>query len=208
MNNADVQIQMLRAAELQFRLACTVWCATTNGTQPLDLPSVWTFGKYSIESHEMALTPEGASFAAQCLERSTTYLLAVQIKEALTEWTNHKAREHPQLEVRFAFEIARLIRNGFAHHPMRPVWNIDEPCESKVYSVDGVITLDTTHLDGRPFEWQDYGGPIALLRLSEFVRTKILGDQGAFGSSRNRDSILNPTSESIRQGAILLNKLG
>ncbi|MGO8759996.1 MAG: hypothetical protein ACLQG3_17910 [Terracidiphilus sp.] len=207
MDRIDIQIQMLRAAEIQFRLAVAVRLATADRAQPLDLPSVWTYGQHSVEFHEIALTPEGADLAALCLERSATYLMAIQIQEALTEFANQKAREHPQPEVRSAFEIARLVRNGFAHHPMRPVWDIDKHCGNSTYAVEGIIALDTTNLHGKPFDWRDYGGPLALLRLSEFVRTKILGDEGTFGSNRERESVPPPLNEYIQQGSVVLKKL-
>ncbi len=112
---------MLRATELQFRLASAVRLAVIDRGQPLDLPLLWTHGQHSVAFHEVALTPEGADFAALCLQRSSTYLMAVQIQEALTVWTNGGARRHSDTNVRNSFEIARLIRNGFAHHPMEPV---------------------------------------------------------------------------------------
>ncbi len=61
-----IQIDMLRAAELQFRLASAVRLAATDRRQPLDLPIVWTHGKHSVAFHEVALSPEGADFAAMC----------------------------------------------------------------------------------------------------------------------------------------------
>lgn len=109
--------------------------------------------------------------------------MAVQIQEALTIWTNGEARHHSDTNVRNSFEIARLIRNGFTHHPMEPIWNVDPQCRNKVFSVNGIISLDTAGLNGKRFDWQNYGGPLALLRLSDFVRIEILGDSGEFGSN-------------------------
>lgn len=203
----DIQIDMLRAAELQFRLASAVRLAASDRRQPLDLPIVWTHGRHSVEFHEVALSPDGADFAAMCLQRSATYLMAVQIQEALTVFANGSARHHTDANIRCSFEIARLIRNGFAHHPMRPIWNIDPPCRDKVYSVAEIICLNTLGLEGKPFDWQDYGGPLALLRLSEFVRTKILGDAGEFGSNRRVESVSPPLVEYQQQGQLILKRL-
>jgi hypothetical protein len=70
-----------------------------------------------------------------------------------------------------------------------------------------MISLDTSLLDGKPFDWKDYGGPLALLRLSEFVRTKLLGDSGKFGSNRDRDSISSPSVGYHQQGPVVLKEL-
>jgi hypothetical protein len=204
----DEHINMLRGAELQFRLACAVHLATTNRKQPLDLPIVWTHGQHQVTYEEIALTLEGADFAAMLLKRAATYLMAVQIQEALTALANNDARNHTNADVRSSFEIARLIRNGFAHHPLQPKWMIDPPCRNQVYSVDKIIELDTTHLDGEGFDWRHYGGPLALLRLSEFVRTKLLGDSGSFGSKRDRQSIPTPEAHYYQQGHLILRGLG
>jgi hypothetical protein len=79
--------------------------------------------------------------------------------------------------VRSAYQIARLIRNAFAHAPFSPTWSIDPDCRDKVFAVPDVITLDTTGLHGAAFDWRHYGGPLALFRLCRFVRIEILQDE-------------------------------
>lgn len=152
LGSLNVQINMLRAAELQFRLASAVRLAATDRRQPLDLPLQWIHGQHTVALHEVALTSAGADFAALSLQRSSTYLMAVQIQEALTIWTNGEARHHSDTNVRNSFEIARLIRNGFTHHPMEPIWNVDQQCRNKVFSVNGIISLDTAGLNGKRFD--------------------------------------------------------
>lgn len=45
-----------------------------------------------------------------------------------------------------------------------------------VFEVPDVIVLNTRGLHGTPFDWRHYGGPLALFRLCQFVRTEILKD--------------------------------
>ncbi|MDT4967827.1 MAG: hypothetical protein QOJ64_2564 [Acidobacteriota bacterium] len=49
-------------------------------------------------------------------------------------------------------------------------------CRDRVIAVRDLIKLDTTGLHGQRFDWRNYGGALALLRLSQFVRTEILKD--------------------------------
>lgn len=57
-------IHLLKAAELQFRLASAVRLATMEKRQSIDIHLVWTHGKHSVEYHEIALTPKEADYAA------------------------------------------------------------------------------------------------------------------------------------------------
>jgi hypothetical protein len=98
--DAQIQIDMLRGAELQFRLAVTVHLATTARKQTLDVPVSWTYGEHNVSYDEIALTPEGADFAAGLFKRSATYLIAVQIQEALTWLSGGKARAHSDPDIR------------------------------------------------------------------------------------------------------------
>src|SRR2546423_568100 len=106
--NLDEHIDMLRVAELQFRLASAVQLATNKRQQPLDLPVVWSHGQHQVTYEELALTPEGADLAAMLLKRAATFLMAVQIQEALTAFANNDVRNHPSKDVQTSFEIARL----------------------------------------------------------------------------------------------------
>jgi len=69
-----------------------------------------------------------------------------------------------------------MIRNAFSHSPFNPVWNIDQDCRDKHFELENVIRLDCRSLNGKPFDWRHYGGPLAILMLSKFVRRNILGD--------------------------------
>jgi hypothetical protein len=169
--------RMLKTAELQFRLAYAVLTASAHGLQPLHLPSVWTYGKHTVYKEEIDLTLHEAHYSSEHLYDSATFLMAVQIRQVFKELVPN-AKDHSDLEVQAAYQISRLIRNSFAHNPFYPVWSIDDDCRDRRFIVSNIISLDTTDLNGKPFQWQDYGGPLALLKLSAFVRVKILGDKG------------------------------
>jgi hypothetical protein len=201
MSEPQEQIDCLFAAELQFRLASAVRLATTLKSQPVDLPMEWTHGQHRIEYAEIALRQDQAEFAACFLHRSATYLMAVAIKDAIRA-VAPDPKNSPDSDVRAAYQIARLIRNAFAHAPFAPTWSIDPDCQAKVFSIPDLITLDTTGLQGTPFDWRHYGGPLALFRLCRFVRIKVLKDPVA-----PRKVLPVPRNVLYQQGDLILKKI-
>ncbi len=176
MSDRETHIQNLFAAELQFRMASAVRLAVVGNRQPLDPPMEWSHGRISLRYEELALRQDQADYAACFLHLSTTYLMAVAMKDAIRAVVpDPKSALNP--EVRAAYEIARLIRNAFAHAPFSPIWSIDPDCRDTSFAVADLITLDTTGLQGKPFDWRHYGGPLALFKLCRFVRMEILRDQ-------------------------------
>lgn len=175
MSDIAQQIQHLRLAELQFRLASAVRLASTFKAQPRDLPIEWSHGKHSVRYDEIALSEDDADYAAWSLHRSATFLMAVAMKDAIRAAV-HDPKADGDADVRSAYQIVRLIRNAFAHSPFDPVWSIDLDCRDRVFAVRELIRLDTTGLHDQRFDWRNYGGPLALLRLSQFVRAAILKD--------------------------------
>jgi len=204
MSNDSKQIELLFAAELQFRLASAVRLAVTNEIQPLDLPIEWTHGKHNVKYKEVALRKDQADYAACFLHRSATYLMAVAIRDALAT-TVSDPKNHSDSNIRKAYQIARMIRNAFAHGPFDPVWSIDEDCRDKIFEVADIIKLDTHGLNGQKFDWRHYGGPLALLRLCQYVRFEILKDTGTKPSERD---IPEPETKYYQQGDLILRRIG
>jgi hypothetical protein len=165
--------ELLKKAELQFRLMIAVRTASTLGKLPLQVPVLLVFGKQSVTSADLGLTRDEADEGAAALEHTTTYTLALQIHQAMKDVLG-EPREHEGQEVQNAFEIARLIRNAYAHQPFSPRWLIDSYCRDRTFEVSGIARIDTKTLAGHPVRWEDYGGMLALLRLSRFVRSVIL----------------------------------
>jgi len=197
----DQHVQRLFAAELQFRLASAVRLAVADKIQPLDLPREWSHGKHVVRYEEVALRQDQAEYAASFLHRSATYLMAVAMKDAIRAVENDpKTSQNP--DVRAAYQIARLIRNAFAHAPFSPMWSIDPDCRDTTFAIPDLITLNTTGLHGTPFDWRHYGGPLALFRLCRFVRTKILNDQ-----SPARRFVPIPRRVIYQQGNLILKQV-
>ena len=203
MDQLDLQKQIdhLFTAELQFRFASAVRLAMNLKVQPLDLPMVWTHGSQRVEYAEIALRPDQAEFAACYLHRSATYLMAVAIKDAI-QAAAPKPWESPDPDVAGAYQIARQIRNAFAHSPFAPTWMIDQGLRGKVFSVRDIIELKTEGLHGTPFDWRHYGGLLALYRLCRFVRIEILKDPVT-----PRKAFPMPTREVYQQGDLILRTL-
>jgi hypothetical protein len=178
MEKLNHHLRMLKTAELQFRFAYSAFAASASGLQLLHLPSIWTYGKHTVYKKEIDLTLHEMHYASQHLYDCATYLMAVQIRQAFKELVPN-ARGHTNSDVRSAYQISRLIRNSFTHNPFHPVWYIDDDCKNQIFIVSNIVDLDTTELNGKPFSWQDYGGLLAILKLSEFVRVNILRDKNS-----------------------------
>jgi hypothetical protein len=201
MSDHEEQIGKLFSAELQFRLASAVRLAVTLGNQPLDLPAEWTHGKHRVQYEEIALRPDQADFAACFMHRSATFLMAVVIRDAIRT-AIQDPKNHSDPDISGAYQIARLIRNAFAHSPFNPVWSIDPDCQNRIFAVRDIVTLDTSKLQGVAFDWKHYGGPLALLHLCRFVRFEILKD-----NATPRKSLPLPSNIIYQFGDLILQKV-
>jgi hypothetical protein len=151
-----------------------------------------------VRYDEIALRQDQAEYAADFLQRSATYLMAVVIKDAIRA-VIPDPKTSTDSNVRAAYQIARLIRNAFAHAPVSPAWSIDPDCRDETFTIPDLITLDTTGLHGLSFDWRQYGGPLALFRLGRYVRTTILGDTPA-----PRKTVPIPDRRIFQQGDLIL----
>jgi hypothetical protein len=198
MSDREKHIQQLFTAELQFRLASAVRLATTLKVQPVDLPMEWTHGHHRVRYEEVALREDQADYAAYFLHRSSTFLMAVAMKDAIRAIVPDP-KTSIYSDVRAAYQISQLIRNAFAHAPFSLMWSIDPDCQDRVFSIPDIIALDTTGLHGTSFDWHQYGGPLALFRLCRFVRFQILKDQHV-----PRKVVPGPDSHIYQQGNLIL----
>ena len=163
----------LLAAELQFRLASAVRIAVSSNRQPLDLPIEWSHGFHRVTYDEIALSQSDADCAAFHLERTATFLLASEIRNAIIGLVRNP-KDHRIKRIRSAYQIARLLRNAFAHSPFDPVWSVDRDCENTEFEVRPIISIDTTDLHQTRVDWRHYGGPLAVLAFARWVREYIL----------------------------------
>lgn len=161
----------------------------------------WTHGGHRVRYEEIALRQDQADYAAAFLQRSATYLMAVAMKDAIRAVVpDPKNATNP--DVRGAYQIARLIRNAFAHSPFAPTWSIDADCVGVTFAVSDLIALNTTGLNGKPLDWRHYGGPLALLRLGRFVRVEILNDDPG-----PRQVVPLPTRSITQHGDVILERV-
>jgi hypothetical protein len=127
--------------------------------------------------------------------------MAVAMKDAILAVV-HDPMGSLNPDVQAAYQIARLIRNAFAHAPFSPTWSIDPNCRDKTFAVGDLITLNTKGLQGMPFDWRHYGGPLAWFRLCRFVRVDILKDQAPA-----RKTVPIPGCAIYQQGDLILEKV-
>lgn len=201
MSNNEKQIRQLFTAELQFRLASAVRVATSLKEQPLDLPVLWTHGKQSVTHRDIALRQDQADFASFYLHQSSTFLMAVAMKDALKQ-ALPDPKNSSDSRIRAAYQISRLIRNAFAHAPFKPTWSIDPDCRNTIFSIPDIISLDTSGLEEMAFNWRHYGGPLALFQLSRFIRIEILKD-----AVKPRKEMQTPEHRIYQQGNLILKQI-
>jgi len=203
LDNKNAIIDQLFASELQFRLASAVRLATAMKKQPLDCPIEWVYGKHRVKYNEVALREDQAEYASWLLHQSATFLMATQIKNAIVAVIQDPIN-HRDKNISNAFQITRFIRNAFTHHPFKPVWSIEKKYQDKKFEIAGIIELDTTDLHEKTFDWRHYGGYLAILKLSHFVRFEILKDK----AKKPSDRILpKPKNEYIKFGSLILKKV-
>jgi hypothetical protein len=194
-------VNLLKVAEQQFRFACTAHFALAAGTLCLDVPIEWTFGHHRTDYKEFGLRPDQAAYAASALECISTFAMASVIAEAFKDCVPN-APTHPETDVVSAFRIARLLRDAFAHGVLSPVWCVKPALRNKVLAITDVISIDTTDLDGKAFDWRHYGGHLAVWRFSQWVRFNVLGDSPL----ANRVEPARPKTEAYQQGRLIFRR--
>jgi hypothetical protein len=157
----------------------------------------FSYGGLVARHDELSLTATEEERAFAALEHSATYLSAVQVHTALE--AVHSAPFHiAEADIGSAFQIARLLRNAFAHNPFNPVWEIRGVWQERQFVVPDVITLDTTGLHGTSVCREHYGGPIAILRLIEYA-DKVIKLRGSENAAYPHDGV-----NSADEGSLIL----
>ena len=158
--------KLLKYSEIFFKFAFAIH-------QPLHFKPMYlgqfSWGRHIAKEKELKLTKKEENLSVALLHHVATYILALQIDRGLQD--NFPDRyNHTNSEIVSISWIVRLIRNAFSHNPFYPEWKFYSECKNKRYEVKDIIYLDTTNLDGVYVDRSHYGGPLALLRLSEHVR--------------------------------------
>lgn len=196
-------INLLKLAEQQFRLACTLSVHATLETLPLDAPISQSFGRHTSTWEEFGLRQDQVEYAAPALEFVSTFVMSSAMRQAFAEHIPN-ARNHKNSDVAAAYQIARLTRNAFSHHMLAPTWSIDDDCRNRIFEVPDVIRLATSELEGEPLQWKHYGGHLSIWRLCQWVRYNVLDDI----PPDDRKLPNRPTIEVIKQGNVLARNIG
>ena len=163
--------QMLNTAELFFKLSFQIATAIRFGLVPTIEYKVFTHGNFSLRSADFEISEVQLSAAPDILEHVATYLAAIQIDQ----FGQDRLKETSDLQVYSASNIARLIRNAFAHNPFSPTW-ITHRNNAKRFEIANIISLDATSLAECPVRQKDFGGPLAILALLRYVRDELLNN--------------------------------
>ena len=133
-------------------------------------PEVMVFGKHPLSTEDLEMSDDAFALCGTLLERLAYRLLAMELNSALEkrfgDWKTR--RVHQDDLIRNSSMVVWLIRNAVAHNIPDPVWNIDDPTlRNQKFPVADILVFDTTGLNGKLLKRSDFGGPIALFRLSE-----------------------------------------
>ncbi len=160
----------LEAAEILLKFAFGISATFAANDRPrLNYLEAFSWGKHVSQKAELELTEKQERIAPIFLEHVATYLCAVQVDTAFQQVVPERF-QHADPAIQSAAWIARLVRNAFAHNPFAPTWKLYPECENRLFSVPGVIELNTTGLHDKPVARRDYGGPLAILRLLWFAK--------------------------------------
>ena len=163
---------LLATAEVQFKFALALETTVASGAHQFTYLDQFAWGKHAAARVDLALSKEQEELGAALIVHSATYVMAVQMDAAMQDVFPDRFR-HSDPDVQAAAWIARLIRNSFAHNPLDPQWQVQPEARGKRYQVEDLIVLDTGGLEGKRVTREHYGGPLALLRLLQFVRARV-----------------------------------
>lgn len=158
--------KLLLHSEIFFKFAFAIH---KSSPIPLRYLKSFSWSKQQPREIDWRLTKKEEYIAPGFLHHVATHTLAVQIDTFLQQKYADRLN-HSDNAIKSASWIARLMRNAFAHNPFNPIWILNQECTNKNYVVQGIIELNTRELEGKPLKREHYGGPIAILKLSEFVR--------------------------------------
>jgi len=165
----DQYLHTLTLAENQYKLAMMVVYHAHFGDGFENKVVAFSYGPYSVDGAELRLAGEDQARASSALEASAIRLMAIIVDTALEHAIPNRFKAAEPLVLQTAF-IARVLRNAFAHDLFNPRWELRDPRYSARFEVPGVIVVDTTGKDGQDVRWQDYGGPLALLKFLQHAR--------------------------------------
>ena len=165
----------LEHAELFYKFSLAVSNSISFGISDLDLTyyEQFSFLGHIVNKKDLELTKSQERIGARMLESIGTYMIALQLNKVLEDEWREKRLQSRDKDVQSISQVVRLIRNAFAHDPLDPIWDISPSAKDKEFEIPGILTLKTHDLHGKRLDRRHYGGPLALLRLTQHLK-KIL----------------------------------
>jgi hypothetical protein len=148
-----------------------------------DPPELYVVGEHALRREDFKLEPDEMAICGTILERLAYRLLAMELDSALSEkFRGHDRFNHSDPFIRDASVVVRLIRNAVAHNILDLVWKVDRKLQGRKITIQGVLDFDTSEINNKTLNRLHFGGPIALLKLSEMIAARI--EPNASESSR------------------------
>ena len=123
-----------------------------------------------VKREDLELSREEEKKGAQILEFIGAYMMITQLREVLkVEWGDGTI-QGTDLVKKNIYQITRLIRNAFTHDPFKPVWDISPSAVNQEFEISNIIKFRTHGLHGKRLDRSHYGGPLALLKLAEYIQ--------------------------------------
>ena len=166
-------IRLIEDAQKLFKLSLAVHIACSSKKKNVfKYLDSFTYYNHSATHDELYLEPAEEERAAAAFAHCAIYTMVVQLDTVLGCVFSDRFH-HPDTDICSAAWISRLLRNAFAHNPLNPVWQIYSECDNKMYKVKKIITLETKGINGVRVTRKHYGGPLSILKLSEFIKREI-----------------------------------
>ena len=161
-------------AELFYKFSLAASSHILHSDVKLSYYGAFSFGKHVLTKKELQLNKSEEKTGARILEFVGTYMMILQLNKVLEdEWGKRKRLQNKDKDIQNISQVVRLIRNAFAHDPFKPMWKIDYSTKNKEFKIPRILTLKTQDLHGKRLDRMHYGGPLALLRLLQFVKKKL-----------------------------------
>ena len=176
----DNRLERLQTAEQALKLVLavrthTLMAKTNTGLRRLTAPEPSKTVAEELKAEtKLELTREEEEQASGALEHAAAYLVAQQLDAVMAESFENRF-QHANPDIRSAACIASILCDSLAENHFGGNWKIPARWHWREFKIEGVITLDTQKIAGKLVRRRDYGGPLALLKLIDFVRETLKG---------------------------------
>ncbi len=167
-------LELIKLAERQYKFSVAVGSLALFNDEEIQnhLPTSMVWGSHSYTGVEFELKNEEMKECSVLMQNSAMYILVVQIDKFLEIFCKDRYK-HSEHGIKNASILIRQIRNSFAHDPIYPKWDVKQPeAKGKRIEIPNIMEIDFSLVDGKIISRYDFGGPLAILRLSEYIRNR------------------------------------